>query len=286
MFEQVLLPVDDSDAAAAAFDNVLDLAELHDATVHLLHVADSTIESLVQLPNDTIEVLEREGELLVQGFAEQAGDRNVSVVIKVLTGEPDDRIVDYAESQGIDLIVMPRRGRSGLDRIFLGSVTKRVVRTASVPVLTFPPVGSHSSKPPYEKLLVPVDGSPCAERALEQAIEWTSGAGSALYLLHVVETASLGIDVYSLIEEGALAEAGTTILEDAQEAVEAAGIDTVSHSIEYGSVPKEVLTHIDEQDIDLVVLGTHGRSGIERYLLGSVAEKVVRSAPVPVLTVP
>jgi nucleotide-binding universal stress UspA family protein len=139
MFDHVLFPTDGSDGANSVFDHVLDVAETHGATVHILHVADTAHDSVTQIEGRVVDVFEREGERIVEELADRAASRDVSVVTDVIQGGVPETILAYADRYDIDLIVMPTRGRTGLKRLFLGSVTERIVRESPVPVLTLHP---------------------------------------------------------------------------------------------------------------------------------------------------
>lgn len=137
----------------------------------------------------------------------------------------------------------------------------------------------------YERILVPTDGSKATERAIRNAVDIASQYDATVHALYVVDAS-----VYSSIEAGAdiviesLQQEGQTAIEEVTARARAAGVETES-AVVSGSAHRAILDYADEEAIDLIVMGTHGRTGIDRYLLGSVTEKVVRSADVPVLTV-
>jgi len=138
----------------------------------------------------------------------------------------------------------------------------------------------------YEAILVPTDGSEGSERATENAIEIATRFDATLHALYVVETGDVShdepaADIYEEVQAR-----GKAALDDVAERAEAADVGTVETVLAEGEPYRAILDYVDERDVDLVVMGTHGRSGLERYLLGSVTEKVVRMADVPVLTVP
>jgi nucleotide-binding universal stress UspA family protein len=286
MFDKLLFPTDGSDGAAAVFDHVLDLADAHDATVHVVNVADTTQESLTQIRGQIVDALEQAGARAVREAATRASDRGVPTVTEVLQGQPYRTIVDYADTYDVDLVAMPTHGRQGLERFLLGSTTERVVRRANVPVLTIRPNDDVTVRYPYRTVLVPTDGSDSADAALGVGLDVASAASADLHLLSVVDVASLGFDVRTDIRTAALEEAATEIVDAAAEQVRAAGVDPAATAVEFGgSVPQTIRTYVADHDVDLLVVGTHGRTGFDRYLLGSVAEQLVRTAPVPVLTV-
>ncbi|AZH25637.1 universal stress protein [Haloplanus aerogenes] len=286
MFDKLLFPTDGSDGAAAVFDHVLDVAEAHDATVHVLSVADTTRESVTQFRGQVVDALEQAGVRTVQEAAGRASDRGVPTVTEVMQGEPYRTIVDYANTYDIDLVIMPTHGRRGLDRFLLGSTTERVVRRSDVPVLTIRPDDDVTVRYPYRNVLVPTDGSDPADAALNIGIDVANTASAALHLVSVVNVTSLGVDVRTDIQTAALEENAEGILDAAAGRAREAGIAPAATAVEFGgSVSRTVRTYVTDHDIDLVILGTHGRTGFDRYVLGSVTEQLVRTAPVPVLTV-
>lgn len=282
----MLFPTDGSEGAAEVLGHAIEIAARYDAALHLLHVADTTIDSVVRVQADIIDVLEKEGEEVVAEAAERARGVGVETVTEVLQGEPFQTIVDYAQTRDIDLIVMPTHGRRGLPRFLLGSTTERVVRQSDVPVLTVQTGGDRPIEYPYRNVLVPTDGSGCARAALEMGTDITKSEGAALHLLSVIAIASLGADVRSDIQTSMLEERAETILDEASSYASEAGVQPVAEIVEYApSIHKAILKIVEEHDIDLVVVGTHGRTGIDRYLLGSVTEYLIRTSPIPVLTV-
>jgi nucleotide-binding universal stress UspA family protein len=287
MYDRILFPTDGSDTAASVFEYALEVAAAHDATVHVLNVADTTRDSVTQIRGQVVDVLEREGERVVDEAASRARDRNVDVVTEVLQGEPHSTVVDYADAVDVDLVVMPTHGRSGLERFLLGSVTERVVNTAPVPVLTVTPDAADGSTFTYpcEDVLVPTDGSPGGTLALEAGIDFAVAAGAALHLLHVVETASLGIDAGSLVASEDLEDRASDVLEAASETAGESPVETVTTSVARGRPYREILSYVEDTDVDVVVLGTHGETDFSRYVLGGVSAKLIRTSPVPVLLV-
>lgn len=144
----------------------------------------------------------------------------------------------------------------------------------------------------YERILVPVDGSPCSNAGLAEAMKLAKLTGAQLRLLHVVDQMpfAMSAEGYSAISGDVLSllrEAGEEILQQGREQAVAAGIatDTVMFDSLAGRVADRVAEQASQWPADLVVLGTHGRRGVRRMLLGSDAEQVLRTAPVPVLLV-
>ena len=189
MFDEILFPTDGSDGAAAGLGFALDVAASRDATLHLLSVANTTRGALDTLAQD--ETLEERAREAVDEAAERARERGVTVVEEVERGNPYRVVCDYAASAGVDVVVMPTRGRRGLERFLLGSTTERVVRRSEVPVLTVRPNGDATAAYPFEDVLVGVDGSRCGRAALDVGVAVADQEGAALHLLSVVDVAAL-----------------------------------------------------------------------------------------------
>lgn len=284
MFDRILFPTDGGDGADVAFDHVLDVASAHEGTVHILNVADTARPSTTNLRGEVIDTLEHEGESVVADAADRAQARGVDVVTSVVQGDPYRTIVDYADEREMDLVAMPTQGRQGLERFLLGSTTERVVRRAETPVLTIPP-DDDAPTYPYRDVLVPTDGSDSANRALETAIE-VARDGTVLHLLTVLVDTALGVDLLGIEGTDLTTDRAEELLAEAETTARDAGAEPVVGSVERGSSAAEViLSYVDDHDVDLVALGTRGRTGVDRYLLGSVAESVIRRSPVPVLSV-
>lgn len=136
----------------------------------------------------------------------------------------------------------------------------------------------------YDKILVPTDGSEGTRGAVEHAIDLATTYDAALHTIYVVDT-NVGIDASIPGTLDAFEEAGENAIDEVIQQAEAAGVETTVGTVVQGTPHQALLEYVEEHEIDLVVMGTHGRTGLDRYLLGSVTEKVVRLSDVPVLTV-
>lgn len=138
----------------------------------------------------------------------------------------------------------------------------------------------------YDAILVPTDGSEGTRGAVEHAIDHAQRYDADLHVLYVVDTrvsAEAGMESPDVL--GALENAGQQAIDDVIAQAEAADIGTIEAAVANGIPHQAIEDYAAENDIDLIVMGTHGRTGLDRYLLGSVTEKVVRTSPIPVLTV-
>ena len=137
----------------------------------------------------------------------------------------------------------------------------------------------------YSQILVPTDGSPASDAAIEHAIDLADRYGATLHALYVVDGAA-----YSTLEAGAeivvdaLESEGKEATRRVADAAEDAGVDCET-TVTSGTAYRSIRDYVDGHAIDMIVMGTHGRKGLDRYLLGSVTERVVRTSDVPVLTV-
>ena len=141
MFDHVLIPTDGSDPAKPAVEMALDLAETHDATLHVLFIVDqpTSVSSMGEGfsgLDDLLDTLEERGHEATGVIVEQARERDIETTAAVRRGNPHDDILTYADEHDIDVIVMGTHGRTGVKRALLGSVTENVVRHSEIPVLT------------------------------------------------------------------------------------------------------------------------------------------------------
>lgn len=137
----------------------------------------------------------------------------------------------------------------------------------------------------YDEILVPTDGSPAADAAIEHAVDLADKYDARVHALYVVDGAA-----YSTLEAGseivieALEAEGEEATERVAEAADDAGVEATT-TVTTGTAYRTIRDYVDDNDVDLIVMGTHGRQGLDRYLLGSVTERVVRTSDVPVMTV-
>lgn len=136
MYDDILLTTDGSEESEIAIEHAKSLAEKYDAEVHVLYVSDVRAQMGDPTMEFVVENLEEAGNEAVDSVQDEIG--NIDSTAEVRTGVPHREIINYAEEEGIDLICMSTHGRSGLDRVLIGSVTEKVIRKSSVPVLTVP----------------------------------------------------------------------------------------------------------------------------------------------------
>jgi nucleotide-binding universal stress UspA family protein len=284
MYETILLPFDGSEGAVAVLDHAAEIARWADATVQVLYVADSTRDSVTVVEGTTVDALERAGEETVETAAAALERRGVAHETDVVQGNPAPTIVEYAARYDHDLVVIPTHGREGLSRRLVGSVAEKVVRLCSVPVLTVRMQPDERLVFPYERLLIPTDGSAAAEDAADRSLALAAALDATVHVLSVVDDSALGPDVRSTVVGAESERVATEAVERVVATADDRGVETVGH-VEHGDPVETIRDCVDENDLHAVGMGTTGRRGTDRILLGSVAERTVRTAPVPVLTV-
>lgn len=282
MYNRILVPTDGSEVARSAARAAVALAAQFDADVHTIYVTEE--EPYPFGFDDAMAELARYGEEAAQTVTDWAAEAGVDATTSVIDdAESVPRaILSYTAEHDIDLVVMGTHGRSGLDRVLLGSVTELTLRKSPVPVVTV-----HEETvldPPFESILVPFDGSAGAEGALDHAIDLAQESDAAIHAINVVDHATMaGGDSSSTVVIDSLRESGERALDAAVERAVTAGVPVADSTVRVGSPFREILDYTGEHEIDCVVMGTRGRSGLDRVLLGSVTERVVRKADIPVI---
>lgn len=290
MYDHILVPTDGSDHADRAADHAVLLAEAFDATVHLLTVVDIEAAggpfSAGGVDDAYVEQRTADDRKALTEQKAALGE-TVRVETKVVTGTPAEGILDYVRETEIDLVVMGTHGRSGLRRYLTGSVAERVLRLSPVPVVTVRETEASAVGSGYGDILVPTDGSERADAAVEHALAVADAFGSTVHAVSIINVGDIatGGEVSvppEFLEE--LENAARAATEAVASEAAAAGVTALTR-VQTGRPKHDLLEYVADHDIDLVVMGTHGRTGLDRVLLGSTAEALVRRAEVPVLTV-
>jgi len=293
--EKVLFPTDFSRCAGQALPHALFLARSFAAELHLLHAVvlmdDDPHGPASRFP-DPGEIAEELREAVAARMrsdllAQEAAFRVKEVQRRGISAAPV--ILDYAAEAGADLIVLGTHGRRGLGRLVLGSVAAEVLREAVCPVLTVRERHDEPRVDALDRILVPVDFSAPSRAALVAAAQLAAHYQARLQLLHVVEEAIVP-DFYL---EGRVVEpvSATDLGRRACERLETLAAEVVGPAIPCqafaveGRAAYAIVRFAEEHASDLVVIAGQGLSGLGGALLGSVADRVARSAGCPVLTV-
>lgn len=290
MYDEILLPTDGSDPAAAAARHARSLATAFDATLHVLGVVDVDGAAGVFDAGGVDEAFVERLTDQVRADTEAIDAGGARVERATVQGDPADAILDYAEEHGIGMLVMGTHGRRGVRRLVAGSVTERVLRLAERPVFTVRGTtdGEDETDPDYERVLVATDGSAPAERAAEHGVAVAAAFDATVHALNVVDVSAVAAlseaaPADAMLER--LREQGETATTGAADRAREAGLQVETAVLE-GFPSGGILDYAEDHGIDLIVMGTHGRTGLDRVLLGSTAERTIRRAEVPVCAVP
>ncbi len=290
MYDTLLVPLDGSTFSERALPLAVTLAQRMQARIILLHV----ISAPVFPGGDTVEAERQTGEeaqVYLAHLASTIAAEGLHTETTLAYGQAAESILLEIKSAGADLVVMCSHGRSGLGRWIFGSVAEQVLAHSPVPVLLVRPTGEPVALGPESAqpaLLVPLDGSPLAETALPHAATLARAFGSTILLLRTVEPSMLAYH-YSLRD---LAQESLRNEQDEAKAY----LDAVAEHLRGDGLLVQTLVLIGwPSDVisyrgatlgpRLVIMATHGRSGVARLLLGSVALEVIRRCPLPVLLV-
>jgi len=295
---EILYPTDFSPGGRYAGEYAAMLARKLGASVHILHVpfvsfsgeeADVPWERLARRGA-------RQAEAPMKRLLDEPELQGLHARTTIVAGIVEDEILKATKTA--DLIVMGSHGRTGLSRMMLGSVTQKIAASASCPVLVVKhpdievqlPWGerlkgaavAHPARHGFLNILVPLDGSPLSEMALQEAKE-IARAFEAVLVLFLVLSAPLHL---AGLPAGELNPADRmtveAYLQRKQEALHKDGL-MVEVVIRTGDAAMEILNYATERGIDLIAMTTHGWTGLKRWFLGSVAEKVLRASSIPVL---
>jgi len=274
MFDRLLIAVDGSDCARRATKYGLELAARYDASVQIVAVYGGDTER---------------GQAILDEAAAMAADVSVTVDTDLLTGKPAKSIVDRAADRGADCIVMGRRGRSGVRERLLGSITERVLRRSSPPVLTVPEGDiDDDTGTAYEDILVTTDGSDLAAEAGPYAADLARRFEAILHVLNAVDIqAEAGVfDAGGVDREyiERLETKGENAIDDLLAALDTADLD-VREAVIRGHAPDVIGEYAADNDVDLVVMSSEGQSNLAGQQLGTVAGRVLRTVDRPVLVV-
>lgn len=290
-WKRFIVPLDFDESSGSAIASALALAKRFEAEVIAFHAYEIPSvpyfgASLARSPSVAPAIAASAQDGLDAAVARIAATwPNVSGILRC--GTTWREIAHVAAERCADLVVMGTHGRHGLAHALLGSVAARVVRSSPVPVLTIqdhaPPINL-----PLRRILVATDFSETASAALDYAIDIAEAFDASIALLYAYELplASFPDGVY-VVSGDVAARIGNVARDALAHAVEARGIRSkrIERVLREDTPWRAIVTAADDLDASLVVLGTHGRTGVARALMGSVAEKVVRESKRPVLTV-
>ena len=298
MYKRIMIALDGSSQAEIVLPYAEALSIKFGAELILANVSEPEFAEMTRAYRSYLEhVKEKVQRQLNAGGA----DKEAQVSIEVLTGKPATEILQYADENNVGLIAMASRGGSygGPDEAawLLGNIASKVVQAATKPILLIRAPASSTAlrqKRLFKKILVPLDGSKAGEAAIPHVEALTRPFDAQVILFHVLELAPVPVLVAPGIQlpyppvtpeqEARRAISGITYIEGVEKALTEKGINCSSETSS-GSPAVEVLKYAEASAIDLIAMSTHGRSGIGRWVFGSVTEKLLQTGSTPVLTV-
>ena len=291
MLRSILLPLDGSHLSERAIPCAATLARA--AGSRLVTLRATAVDA--GAPH-LAETAQREAGEYLAAVARQLREYDgiADVAVVTVAGEPAQAIVTTAAERGCDAIVMATHGRGGLGRWLYGSVADQVMRHAPVPVVLVPASCPHPWSPlpaggpdAPRRVLVPLDGSDLAQSAVATAAGAAQALDADVHLLQVVEPPRFAYAAgytWTEVDPASLLHEAGTYLEGIASTLRARGL-RVSVVTELGYAAPAIAAAARERGADLVVMATHGRSGVARAVLGSVATELLHQSPVPVMLV-
>ena len=275
MSEKILIPLDGSQLAETALPYGEELGGRLGSEITLLSVAQSAQALDYHKHQVYADKSGEQTEHEAGKYLEQTKNKVIRVKSAVLVGNPASEIVQYAEREHISLIIMATHGRSGITRWALGSVADKVVRAAKQPIALIRAKGRESEvqqKGILDRILVPLDGSRESEAVLSYIEEFASRLKAKVTLLQAVPKG------YHLLADA------EGYLKNVADLLRSKGVE-VRNEVRTGAPAEEIIKFAEETSTDLVAMSTHGRSGIGRWALGSVADRVLHAGTTPLLLV-
>ncbi len=273
---KILVPLDGSDLAEESLSVAQSLSNLYEAQVTLICVnPDASRRGLPRLKGSVPLTGESDKHIYLSQIADQLQTTGILTDFEVRTGEVVTEICNIAQDK-MDVVVMSTNGRSGLQRLLIGSVALQVVQNASTPLLLLRPTGDWRSRgTSFKRLLVALDGSEFSERILPYVTTLAQPFASEVILLSVPVGST---------SDGYRATIAAYLDDLAQEL----GSQRMNvRTLVTGNAAAQTIVATAESEMaDLIMLATHGRTGMERLMLGSVAERVVRNMPCPIFILP
>lgn len=287
MLQRILVPLDGSELANRALTTAFTLVEQGNGEIILLRVPVLP-KILVPAMSDSqmLEKVKEDRRYQCKSYLKYIKqthlDWDVPIQIQVIEGDVASVIVDTAASEGVDLIVMSTHGRSGFTRWLMGSVTEKVLRHAPCPVLAM------RSETVPSRILITLDGSIIAWQSMKPGLEVARRLQGTVTLLRVVnavedlDEVTKGQLKFERNEE--LNDLSTTLQQSAMKELQknastyGSELPDIEIAVTSGRPAEGILDYAEQHEIDLIVMTTHGRSGLERWEYGSVSEKVVRGA--------
>jgi nucleotide-binding universal stress UspA family protein len=299
MLPPILVPLDGSTAAEHALPWAISIAQQEGTALHLVrvHVPPTPIMVGGELAADAVidsTIRDIEAKYLADLSAQLCGVTTIPVHHALMEGGVADAIQDYARLVNAGLIAMTSHGRGAFARFWLGSAADAIIRHSTVPTLLVRPndeqAADLTTRPFIHRIIIPLDGSPLAERIIPAAVQLGKAAGAEYALVLVLEAVE---NIEALAKRKIQVPGGW--FPEATQAKAELYVEQVAHRMRghscivhpkvilHGSAAGAILDYAQTNSHAVIALATHGRSGLKRLMLGSVADKIIRGATVPVL---
>lgn len=299
MTTKILVPLDGSHLAEQALPCALTLAQELQAELVLLHAISlppdiKEILARANLKTDaSLDQLEAKADDYLRQVAEQLPGNGLRVQRVVRHAEPAEAIIDYAQGAEVGQIVMATHGYGGISRWAYGSVAERVLHLSRVPLLLVRVQEGQDNvalkSPAFRRILTPLDGSDMAEQVLQPASLVARAFGAEMILFRVLSVQISGsltgrwyLPIQDILE--AARQESQTYLERVAAGLRDQGLE-VSTAMRVGRVANSIIDHARINRVDLIAMCTHGRTGLARWTLGSVADRVLRASSIPIFLV-
>jgi len=288
MFRTLLVPLDGSGVGEQALAAAARLARASGATIHLVHVhypnslTPIVIETLPVIDNELHSLAAEHERFYLSQVAAQPVLSGIQTVITRLEGPVAETLANHAQAINADLIIMTTHGWSGFEHFWLGSVAESLLRLTHTPLWLMRPGDSAvRAAQPLHRILVPLDGSTHAEQVLLPAQRLAAVDGARLILARALVCHQHSSDTAIIRQKQEI----ETYLKEIATRLETQGI-TIDIAVGTADQPARALLNLSrELQADAVALATRGQGGWQRLIMGSVADKIIRASPVPVLVV-
>lgn len=285
MYEKIIVGYDDSEFSSAALCEAAGWIRRHGGTAVLAHAVFFSEEEFTSLPEQReqrFKIGRNMCSIARDSMSAELG-LNGNLLAFVCEGEAHEVLVDIARAKNADLIALGTHGRKGIKKIFMGSVTSRVLQSSPCDVLIVKKSGE--CKGHYSNILLSYDGSPFSKKALNRACELAKIDASEVTAIYVIPRYEEMVEFISssIIKEN-LAVDARKILAEAVSLAADLGV-TIKTEVADGTEAEKIAQTARKLKSDLIIRGTHGWIGFDKAIIGSVIENIIINAPCPVLAV-
>jgi nucleotide-binding universal stress UspA family protein len=285
MFERILVPLDGSENAEIVFPYCADLASKFASTVILVTVSESDAPDIDHLYSTYLEHAKGKMRQYLEAWM---AHETVTLESEVLPGDPAREILRIAEDKNAGLILLASHGSSAEGPWLLGHIAAKVLRATKRPVMLIRERATEAAleqRKMLRRILVPLDGSEIGEAALRYAVALAKKTGAEIDLIEVFEPVSTvgatGISC-SVREDESLRKSLLSYLDHVAEPIKNEGLK-VSTVVLFGNAANKIIEYAEQNGVDLIAVSTHGRSGLGRWVFGSVTDKILHTGNVAVL---